>query len=718
MTFTRSPSPVLISFFIIVAASLAMVAALVVLRVRRAHRHRESVAEAFSNGGHGSGSPHLSVLHTRPAERVQLRAGGDGGDGQEELARLPAELLEAWHGLNARGALDVVVDTQADKVPACAKGAVCVWATDLPTLEAGRGPLPAADARLVTALPGPEGRRALLLVTQDRRGAPGTLAELASLGVARVALRFAGVTERRLFRHIAQWYVGPGAEALRLLSASTEDAEDGAGVGDPPPGHASEDSPHHVAVLWVTLHAGVVERALPAWSNASNAGGLLPLRLVSYADELDAGRWRVSDPTLSREVVRPSDVLPGASDMHDRAMSASVVAAPCLLITRDRHPGDARGDAMLAEFARVTMGKGHATRQSDVVTLTTLHGMRSRMRMSPAADLVLTELSARIASQQSEVAGEDIVVGRPRRSVLEQFEGAPAKSPTGAAVRLRSTNDLPGVVTFAYESRHRTLQLRHGVDGVDGVPLRRGDRVELRGQARASEDGVYVVSRAGRRDGGGATLESPLRLAPQPLHPLRLEHGAWVVDVRAEHELAVGEDVLLPLGPDEPRDARLFRVYQDATTGRRVAAGTVQDVGAGGRARVRLEPWRDEAQHDTMHPLARCVGRPHVLQRVLCEREGGVWDRPCQADTECPFFKSNRNYDNHRGGCTAGGQCELPMGLTPRGFRGYQGGAAEDAVCHGIAGAVGRCGTLPPPGLLSPDYAFAGDLLERLNRME
>jgi len=45
-----------------------------------------------------------------------------------------------------------------------------------------------------------------------------------------------------------------------------------------------------------------------------------------------------------------------------------------------------------------------------------------------------------------------------------------------------------------------------------------------------------------------------------------------------------------------------------------------------------------------------------------------IWDKPCEKDTECPFFDSKIK----KGGCN-NGYCDLPINLEKVGFRGYKG---------------------------------------------
>ena len=80
--------------------------------------------------------------------------------------------------------------------------------------------------------------------------------------------------------------------------------------------------------------------------------------------------------------------------------------------------------------------------------------------------------------------------------------------------------------------------------------------------------------------------------------------------------------------------------------------------------------WRIADMHATVeHPLGTCQGEGGVPLDLatpdLCVQAGGTWDRPCQFDTECPFYDHRRG----RGGCKDSGFCEMPLGVDRRSFR-------------------------------------------------
>ena len=104
----------------------------------------------------------------------------------------------------------------------------------------------------------------------------------------------------------------------------------------------------------------------------------------------------------------------------------------------------------------------------------------------------------------------------------------------------------------------------------------------------------------------------------------------------------------------------------------------------------------------------------------------GIWDTKCTYDSECPFFKRNKNYPNSRGGCNKEkGTCEMPINITLLGYKEYDESTTSKAICHGCKprathdtlGCNMCCEEQKDksryPYLKSPDYSFPGDFLER-----
>lgn len=85
----------------------------------------------------------------------------------------------------------------------------------------------------------------------------------------------------------------------------------------------------------------------------------------------------------------------------------------------------------------------------------------------------------------------------------------------------------------------------------------------------------------------------------------------------------------------------------------------------------------------------------NVTNEIDCIIEDGVWDAPCVKNTDCPFYKANKNYPNEFGGCNNDGRCELPVGLSPIGYRMYD--DIKNAETYNCAngyygeGTIGKC---------------------------
>ena len=116
-------------------------------------------------------------------------------------------------------------------------------------------------------------------------------------------------------------------------------------------------------------------------------------------------------------------------------------------------------------------------------------------------------------------------------------------------------------------------------------------------------------------------------------------------------------------------------------------------------------------------------------------KKTGVWDKECQRNEDCPFYKANKNYPNNFGGCQ-NGFCQLPVGMNKIGYKHYTKekplcyncnlktqvmsvdgtSRIEDRQCSGVE--CNKCCDIQNdrkiyPNLKSPDFVFDGDQTER-----
>ncbi len=113
-------------------------------------------------------------------------------------------------------------------------------------------------------------------------------------------------------------------------------------------------------------------------------------------------------------------------------------------------------------------------------------------------------------------------------------------------------------------------------------------------------------------------------------------------------------------------------------------------------------------------------------KKVDCDLASGYWDKPVERDSECPFFRANKNYPNRLGGVNINGNtCEMPMGTKTIGYRHISNDPAHKILVYnckigknGSPGSIGFCyeeqmDKSQYPNLVSPDVAYEGDSLER-----
>jgi hypothetical protein len=89
----------------------------------------------------------------------------------------------------------------------------------------------------------------------------------------------------------------------------------------------------------------------------------------------------------------------------------------------------------------------------------------------------------------------------------------------------------------------------------------------------------------------------------------------------------------------------------------------------------------------------------------------GIWDAPCQVNSDCPFYQANRNYPNEFGKCNKQtGKCEMPLGVIPIGFTQY---GKLEPKCYNCSPDIAdnRCCATQARDtrMKSPDYIFLGD---------
>jgi hypothetical protein len=89
-------------------------------------------------------------------------------------------------------------------------------------------------------------------------------------------------------------------------------------------------------------------------------------------------------------------------------------------------------------------------------------------------------------------------------------------------------------------------------------------------------------------------------------------------------------------------------------------------------------------------------------------KEVGIWDKPCEKNEDCPFYKANKNYENNNGKCF-NSYCELPLGMKLLGYTKFDNNYKP--ICRGCNNNNIFCceeqeNKILYPNLKSPDYLF------------
>jgi hypothetical protein len=112
-----------------------------------------------------------------------------------------------------------------------------------------------------------------------------------------------------------------------------------------------------------------------------------------------------------------------------------------------------------------------------------------------------------------------------------------------------------------------------------------------------------------------------------------------------------------------------------------------------------------------------CYGNGEIANKFECDSYYNIdgtpknyysfWDKKCETNEECPYYKSNTNYPNNRGGCIKGNYCEFPVGVKRLGFTKYTDVNLNTPLCYNCE--YDETGKKPE----KPDYVFENDFDER-----
>ncbi len=118
-------------------------------------------------------------------------------------------------------------------------------------------------------------------------------------------------------------------------------------------------------------------------------------------------------------------------------------------------------------------------------------------------------------------------------------------------------------------------------------------------------------------------------------------------------------------------------------------------------------------------PDYRCYGDLSVESKYECDSTNDIygvpklvptqWDKPCNSDSDCPFFQKNDKYPNTRGKCILPDKvCEMPIGVLQTSSHHYLSSGRFIPFCYGCTP-----GNDPECCNKTQDYAFINDTAAR-----
>lgn len=711
----KASIPILVALAMVALSALAVVAAVVAVVLGSRRRKKETFVGSVAADPAGDGQPYLkpyfSVQYTPPPVATVVAVTDD--------ARLPDQVYQAWR----------------DEVPgikfATDVGEALFVTTDL--MSWGRSGRVEGETSSDVLCVFHDAFKFLTILGPPT--APPKLSDLVR-HVPGHEILCPSVLVADLVRVVCQ-ASGLPSPNIEVRQAGPED------VLIAPKGENSTAG--RVIAIWTCASSTLVARLLSE-----------PIRVLTYDDDVDPHKLRLLAPLAFAKDIDIVDVFPRVK-LPDDVRVVKAVCSPVVAVVVAPPPskvsegGGVRGheDAVAtAGTILLTVAKRGVGREWTTWVGANNHFELRGMRLLDTSRELFREWNAQIAqnvvAQEREEEGTGILPRSALAKTKEGFVGSDGngESDEGGFRRrgggekggergggrgghermpfvVRPTRNVPCFARYYDGGTRVVLTLANGstdIRGmgweVDGMVLRPGDRIELRFQNRNEENGTYHV---------GLPPTELFSHAPIPLgdfawetmetandeDAVRLVFGKYDADARPHYRvpLAVAAPFLLQTGDrvrlggesngivvDElvSEDAVIVRL--DSSAPAVVATDTILDKGTAQNGQG--------GESDKYHPLARCLPDTTVHVRELCLAKGGVWDRPCERNSDCPFFQANTTYKNYRGGCIDG-YCEMPIGVERVGYRHRR--ADQTPMCHG-----GACDPR------SPDLAFPFDEFDRL----
>ncbi len=372
-------------------------------------------------------------------------------------------------------------------------------------------------------------------------------------------------------------------------------------------------------------------------------GSLKNKMLLEYGDSVDVSRLAHVMPWARMQVVDAANIMQvhtGAPQRLFRVISLDHIIS----IVHENASTKPLVAALLSSLFS----------NNEILAATTFYVQHlGESAFAPLVIDMIREASLKIV-ERGAVDSNDLSVGRPSRTILEQFADDQTQHNKTKNVTLKPNDNVTGFLEFHPDLITKTFTLPSS-QIMPRVILQAGDQVHLLNQRRDDENGMYI-----------AVSPTILLSSSSSSHDNTDDH--------IKNETNVKTAKIKPT----PRDGTCIT-----------------------EPRI-MNKMQCESAYDAF-------GR---------DKPNGpdIWDKPCVKNVDCPFFQANKTYPNYRGGCI-NGYCELPLGLQRASYRKYYLGEDSFPLCHGCGSddhdpdIQRKCCDMQGA---NPNYAFELDAYERL----
>jgi len=243
---------------------------------------------------------------------------------------------------------------------------------------------------------------------------------------------------------------------------------------------------------------------------------------------------------------------------------------------------------------------------------------------------------------------------------FETFQNLRSKSPVTVLIQehIQPNMTLTDFSKFSYK------QFRLGSSRQKGVDLMPGDILQLKNQRFSYENDTLFMFEPDL----GAT---GLKITWDPATMSLRNNDLLLIDVQKEQKKISNKD-------SQFFDSRLknFCIHI-VGTGEGDLTGKILEINK--KWIICTYSFDKHKYQDQFVCLYTSIDKDKIASKGQCDAYGGIWDRLCKSDMECPHFLPGQNW-----GCT-NGYCDMPLNVKRKGFR-YEeiSNNSYPMVCKGV----------------------------------